>query len=73
MNTRGVISDKIYAKLIALSMVYEKEESQRQVFLEKISYTRGEIEAVMEEVAGDFEFRNWIHAAIPVMQCKGRI
>ena len=70
MNTRGVISDKIYAKLIALSMVYEKEESSRRVFLERISYSPKEITAVID-VCDDFEFRNWIQSAIPMMQCNG--
>jgi hypothetical protein len=71
MNTKGINFEKVYAKLVALNTVYEKEESRRQVFLERISYTNREISAVLNEVS-DYEFRSWIQSAIPVMQCKGK-
>ncbi len=68
MKTKGVNQDKVYAKLIALSIIYAKEESCRQKFLERVSYSPVEMTAVMDKVC-DPVFRNWIESAIPVMQC----
>jgi hypothetical protein len=62
--------DNVYAKIIALSMIYEKKESCRQPFLERISYSDSEMKIVMDSVY-DADFRNWIaSSAIPVMQCR---
>jgi hypothetical protein len=69
MNTRRINQDNVYAKLLALSIIYEKEESKRRGFLERISYSPREIKAVLDRVC-DVAFRSWIETAIPVMQCK---
>ncbi len=71
MKTTRIIQDRIYAKLIALSTIYEKEENSRQPFLERISYGRSEMKAVMAEVT-DPAFRTWIESVIPVMQRRER-
>ena len=71
MKTERVNKERLYAKLLALSIIYEKGESCRKEFLEKITYTRVEINAVLDEVS-DFEFRSWIETVIPVMQYRKR-
>ena len=70
MKAKAVNRDNVYAKIFALSIIYAKEESQRQVYLKQISYTPREMKAVMNIVSDDFEFRNWIETAMPVMQCR---
>jgi len=57
----------VCAKIIALRTIYEKKESCRQEFLERISYTPREMTAVMNKVCDDTNFCNWIEAAIPMM------
>ena len=69
MNTKRVNSETVAAKLIALSMIYEKDESCRQTFLKRISFTPCEMTAVMNRIH-DPDFRSWVEAAIPVMQCR---
>ncbi len=69
MKTKGIEQDKVYAKLIALGTIYEKEENNRQVFLKRISYSRNEMKAVINEVS-DPGFRSWIESVIPIMQCR---
>jgi hypothetical protein len=66
---KGINIESVYAKILALSIIYEKEEGCRRVFLERISYTGNEMKVVMETVS-DFEFRNWIEKSIPVMNCR---
>jgi len=70
MNTKEINQDTVFAKILALSIIYAKEESSRRVFLERILYSSEEITAVIDAVCDDFEFRSWIQSAIPVMQCK---
>jgi hypothetical protein len=70
MNTKRINRNNVYAKILALSIIYAKEESRRQVFLKQISYTPGEMKAVINTVYDDVEFRSWIETSIPVMQCK---
>ncbi len=71
MKTKEVNQDNVYAKLIALSIIYAKEEGCRKEFLERISYSPIEMTAVMDKVC-DAGFRSWIESAIPVMQCRER-
>jgi len=73
MKAKAVNRDNVYAKILALSSIYEKEESRRRVFLEKITYTPGEMKAVINTVSDDVEFRSWIETAIPVMQCRKKL
>jgi hypothetical protein len=69
MKTKGIFQEKIYAKLLALSIIYEKAESCRRVFLERITYTDREMKIIMDNVP-DNDFRKWLASAIPVMQCR---
>jgi seryl-tRNA synthetase len=70
MFKKEVNQEKVEAKLLALSLVYEKEESCRQQLLQRISYTPEEMEAVLEILSGDPEFRDWVKSVIPLMQCR---
>jgi hypothetical protein len=69
MKAKAINPDNVYAKILALSIIYAKEENRRRMFLEKISYTPREMTAVISTVGDDFEFRSWIETAIPMMQC----
>ena len=69
MKTEEKNMETVCAKILALSIIYEKEESCRRVFLEKMKYTQKEINAIIKAVP-DSKFRNWIESAIPVMQCR---
>ena len=69
MNSKKVNQDKVFAKLVALSAIYAKEESFRNQFLQRISYSIDEMAAVLQSVCNP-EFRSWIEAVIPVMQCR---
>lgn len=59
--------DEIYAKLIALSIIYEKDESLRLPYLERITCRSGELEAVLNEVT-DIHFRDWIVSVSPIIR-----
>jgi len=72
MRAKRINQDKIYAKLLALSVIYAKKESCRQIFLERISYSIEEISAVKKSIC-DPDFRSWVEAAIPVMQCRNEV
>ena len=67
---KKVNQENVEAKLFALSLIYEKEESCRQAFLERIFYTPQEIVAVIDSVSDAPEFRDWIKSVIPAMQCR---
>jgi len=56
--------------LLAFSLIYEKEESCRQQFLERIFYTPEEMEAVLEILSDDPEYHDWVKSVIPLMQCR---
>jgi len=68
MNTKRLNQDRVYAKLLALSVIYAKEESSRNVFLQRVSYSSDEMTSVMKCVC-DSGFRNWIESSIPMMHC----
>jgi len=69
MRTKGINQDKVFAKLLALSIIYSKEESYRQAFLTRISYSPNEMTAVINRIY-DPDFRSWVEDAIPIMQCR---
>jgi hypothetical protein len=71
MKSKTVNRENVFAKILALSIIYAKEESRRQFFLKQISYTPGEMKAVINIVSDDVAFRSWIETSIPVMQCVG--
>jgi hypothetical protein len=60
MKMRRLNMDNVYAKILALSIIYAKEESRRRVFLERISYSPEEMTAVMDvmDKERDFDFRH---------------
>ena len=62
------IEDRVQAKLIALRLIYEKEESIRQQFLVRVSYTSEEMAIVLDSVSNEPEFRDWINSVTPLMQ-----
>jgi len=70
MKTNNVNPESIEAKLLAFSLIYEKEESCRQQFLERIFYTPEEMEAVLEILSDDPEYHDWVKSVIPLMQCR---
>ena len=72
MKAITINQDSVYAKILALSVIYAKEESGRRVFLEQITYTRHEMRAVINTVRDDCEFRSWIERSIPLMQCRDK-
>jgi len=69
MNTKRLNQDQVYAKLLALSIIYSKEKDCQRIFLQRITYRPREITAVMERIC-DSDFRSWVEAAIPVMHCN---
>jgi hypothetical protein len=73
MKTNVIKCECVYAKILALGVVYAKEESSRGAFLEKISYSPEEMTAIMNTVCDDFEFRSWIEKSIPVMQRREKV
>jgi len=70
MSKKELNQEKVYAKIYALSLIYEKEESCRQQFLERMSYTPEEMTAVLEGASYYPEFQDWIQSVIPAMQCR---
>ena len=69
MKNIHVNHEKVYAKLIALSVIYSKEERNQTGFLQRISYTPHEMSAVIKRI-DDANFRSWVKASITVMQCR---
>jgi len=69
MKTKKISPESVYAKLLALSVIYSKKEGCRRTFLERISYNHNEMKAVITQIS-DPDFRIWVEAAIPVMQCR---
>jgi len=69
MKAIQVNKEKVFAKLIALSAIYAKEESNRIGFLQRISYTPNEMTAVIKRI-DDADFRSWVVASMPLMQCR---
>ena len=68
MLKKALNQDKVEAKIYALSLIYQKEESCRQSFIERVSYTPEEIDAVIDSVTDNPEFQDWIKSVIPLMQ-----
>jgi hypothetical protein len=72
MKAITINRDSVFAKILALSIIYAKEENRRRVFLEKITYSQREMKAVINTVRDDAVFRAWIVKSIPVMQCRDK-
>lgn len=58
--------DEKYAKLLALSIIYEKDEGCRMPFVERLSCRPKDIGIIMQDVI-DPEFREWIISILPVI------
>jgi hypothetical protein len=48
-----------YAKILALSIIYEKDEGCRLPFVERISCRRNEVDEIVSDIY-DEDFRNWV-------------
>ncbi|MDR2040179.1 MAG: hypothetical protein LBQ60_19835 [Bacteroidales bacterium] len=53
-----------YAKVLALSIIYEKEEGCRMPFVERIACHENEVEEILNAVH-DKDFKNWIKSVAP--------
>jgi hypothetical protein len=73
MKAKVIERECVYAKILALSVIYAKEESRQRIFLEKISYTPLEMKVVINTIRDDAEFRRWIEKSIPVMKCRNKV
>ena len=59
--------DRLYAKLIALSIIYEKNEDCRKTFVEKLTFRKGEHQEVLNEII-DPQFRQWVESIKTVIK-----
>ena len=69
MKAIQVNDDEVYAKMIALWIIYTKDESCWQEFLGRITYHPQEMTAVINGIS-DPDFRSWVEASIPAMKCR---
>ena len=53
--------DRLYAKLIALSIIYEKSEESRKAFVEKLKFREGEYQEILNEI-DDLQFKQWVES-----------
>lgn len=51
--------DEKYAKIIALSIIYEKDEGCRIPFIERVSCRHGEVDEILGDIH-DEDFKNWV-------------
>ena len=58
--------DRLYAKLIALSTIYEKSESCRQSYIERLKFRKGEHQKILNEII-DPQFRQWVKSIKPLL------
>ena len=42
--------DRLYAKLVALSIIYAKREDCRQHYVERLTFRKGEHQKVLKEI-----------------------
>ena len=56
--------DRLYAKLIALSIIYEKSEDCRELFVEKLKFRKGEYQEILKEITNP-QFRQWVESIKP--------
>ncbi|MDR2037018.1 MAG: hypothetical protein LBQ60_03760 [Bacteroidales bacterium] len=57
--------DEITAKIIALLVIYGKDENLRQPFVERLTFRPNEVEAVLKAVK-EPSFREWIQTIAPM-------
>ena len=53
--------DRLYAKLIALAIIFEKGENCRQPFIERLTFRKGEYQKILKEII-DPQFRQWVES-----------
>ena len=51
--------DRLYAKLVALAIIFEKGENCRQPFVERLIFRKGEHQEVLDKIT-DPQFRQWV-------------
>jgi len=56
--------DRLYAKLIALSIIYAKDENLRQPFVERLTFRKGEYKEVQKKII-DPQFGQWVESIKP--------
>jgi len=56
--------DRLYAKLIALSIIYAKSENCRQHYVERLTFRKGEHQKVLLQII-DPQFRQWVASIKP--------
>ena len=56
--------DRLYAKLIALSIIYAKSEDCRQPYVERLTFRKGEHQKVLLQIV-DPQFRQWVVSIKP--------
>ena len=59
--------DRLYAKLVALSVIYEKGENYRQPFVERLIFRKGEYREVLLKIV-DPQFRQWVESIKPQIE-----
>ncbi|MDR2036446.1 MAG: hypothetical protein LBQ60_00835 [Bacteroidales bacterium] len=52
-------TDEKYAKLLALSVLYEKKEPLRSAQVQRITCSPGDVGAILKEIE-DNHFREWV-------------
>ncbi len=58
-NNKAMSEDEKYAKLLALSVIYEKDEQVRQSFLERVICRPEDFPELLYEIHHE-EFREWV-------------
>ena len=59
--------DRLYAKLIALSIIYGKGENCRQPYVERLTFRKGEHQKVLKKII-DPQFRQWVKSIKTVVK-----
>ena len=63
--------DRLYAKLIALSIIYAKEENLRQPFVERLTFRKGEYREVLKKIV-DPQLRQWVESIQPLLNANSK-
>ena len=59
--------EKKYAKLLALSVLYEKDEPIRMEQVKKITCCPKDVDALLHEILNT-DFKNWIKSVAPLFK-----
>ena len=61
--------DRLYTKLVALSIIYEKGENCRQPYVERLKFRKGEYQKILNEIV-DPQFRQWVESIQPLLNAN---